>query len=181
MSSLTFSPEDGFRIPRIRSGPRLLRRGLQASCRAGTGRTVTDTTLVLRKLTTLLVHVSRVERRRPDTLEPFQNDTDRQDALALSLVVALQEAVDVSLHMAADEGWGIASSYTESFELLAAHGVLSLELSAKLGSVAALRNRLAHGYGGAWGLRAALARISRRRVGVAKLRRRGRRVHRAAT
>ncbi len=52
---------------------------------------MTDAVLVLRKLTTLLEHASRIERRRPNALEAFQHDTDRQDALALSLVVALQE------------------------------------------------------------------------------------------
>jgi uncharacterized protein YutE (UPF0331/DUF86 family) len=108
---------------------------------------VTDTILVLRKLTTLLEHVSRIERRRPSALEAFQRDTDRQDALALSLIVALQEAVDISLHIAADEGWGVASSYADSFELLAAHGVITLPLAAQLRGVVALRNRVAHGYG----------------------------------
>jgi uncharacterized protein YutE (UPF0331/DUF86 family) len=59
---------------------------------------------VLAKLTTLREHVDRMERRRPSELAPFRADSDRQDALALSLVVALQEAADIALHIASDEG-----------------------------------------------------------------------------
>ncbi|HUE87441.1 MAG TPA: DUF86 domain-containing protein [Vicinamibacterales bacterium] len=107
---------------------------------------MTNTALVLSKLSTLRDHVDRMERRRPATLDEFRGDVDRQDALALSLLVALQEASDIALHIASDEGWGIASSYAASFDLLARHGVIDEELSARLVGVAALRNRVAHGY-----------------------------------
>jgi uncharacterized protein YutE (UPF0331/DUF86 family) len=107
---------------------------------------VTNPALVLSKLSTLRDHVDRMERRRPATLDEFRGDVDRQDALALSLLVALQEASDIALHIASDEGWGIASSYAASFDRLARHGVIDEELSARLVGVAALRNRVAHGY-----------------------------------
>jgi uncharacterized protein YutE (UPF0331/DUF86 family) len=108
---------------------------------------MTDRGLVLAKLTTLHEHVARMERRRPDTLPAFAVDVDRQDALAMSLVVALQEAVDIALHISSDEGWGVAASYAGSFELLAAHGVIAPALAERMGGLAALRNRVAHGYG----------------------------------
>jgi uncharacterized protein YutE (UPF0331/DUF86 family) len=107
---------------------------------------VTNTALVLSKLSTLRDHVDRMERRRPATLDEFRSDVDRQDALALSLLVALQEASDIALHIASDEGWGIASSYAGSFDVLARHAVIGADLSARLVGVAALRNRVAHGY-----------------------------------
>jgi uncharacterized protein YutE (UPF0331/DUF86 family) len=108
---------------------------------------MTSASLVLRKLTTLLDHTSRVERRRPDALDAFRSDLDRQDALAMSLLVALQEAADICLHIAADEGWGIASSYAEGFALVARHDVIPMALADRLSAIAALRNRVAHGYG----------------------------------
>jgi uncharacterized protein YutE (UPF0331/DUF86 family) len=107
---------------------------------------MTDTKLVLAKLTTLREHVDRMERRRPPALEDFRADVDRQDALALSLMVSLQEAADIALHIASDEGWGIASSYAESFELLARQGVIAPDLARRMVGIAALRNRVAHGY-----------------------------------
>lgn len=107
---------------------------------------MTDAVLVLAKLTTLRDHLARMERRRPATFDELRTDVDRQDALALSLLVALQESADIALHMAADEGWGVASSYAESFELLAKAGVIGRDLARKLAAIASLRNRVAHGY-----------------------------------
>jgi uncharacterized protein YutE (UPF0331/DUF86 family) len=107
---------------------------------------MTNPALVLSKLTTLREHVDRIERRRPATLQEFRGDLDRQDALALSLLVALQEAADIALHNASDEGWGIAPSYAASFDILAQRSVIDEALAARLAGVASLRNRVAHGY-----------------------------------
>jgi uncharacterized protein YutE (UPF0331/DUF86 family) len=107
---------------------------------------VTDANLVLAKLGTLNEQIARMERRRAIDLELFRDDLDRQDALAMSLLVALQEAADVAMHIASDEGWGVAPSYAESFHRLAQHGIIDAALAAKLANIASLRNRIAHGY-----------------------------------
>jgi uncharacterized protein YutE (UPF0331/DUF86 family) len=107
---------------------------------------VTDPILVLRKLTVLREHVARIRRRRVDDLEAFRADTDLQDALALSLLVAIQEALDIAMHICADEGWGIPASYADSFEIVARHGVIDPALASDLARMTALRNRIAHGY-----------------------------------
>jgi uncharacterized protein YutE (UPF0331/DUF86 family) len=107
---------------------------------------VTDTTIVLRKLASLRDHVGRMRRRRSPDPALFREDVDLQDALSMSLLVAVQEALDIALHMAADEGWGLPASYVESFELLANHGIVDRSLAIELSKMAALRNRLAHGY-----------------------------------
>jgi uncharacterized protein YutE (UPF0331/DUF86 family) len=75
---------------------------------------VTDAGLVLHKLGVLREHVARARRRRPTSAELLRGDVDRQDALAMSLLVAIQEAVDVAFHIIADEQWGVPSSYAES-------------------------------------------------------------------
>lgn len=107
---------------------------------------MTDNLLVLRKLTILREHVARVRRRRPDDIESFRTDVDLQDAMAMSLLVAIQEALDIAMHLCADEGWGIPGSYAESFDILAAHAVIEPALAADLGRITAVRNRIAHGY-----------------------------------
>jgi uncharacterized protein YutE (UPF0331/DUF86 family) len=107
---------------------------------------VTDLALVAGKLQNLREHLARAHERRPTDLVDFSTDKILQDALAMSLLVALQEAVDIAFHMIADEGWGIARSYADGFSTLAEHGVLSAELAHELGNVARLRNRLTHGY-----------------------------------
>jgi len=64
-----------------------------------------------------------MRRRRSDDLESFKLDTDRQDAIGMSLLVAVQDALDIALHMASDEGWGVAASYADSFGMLASNGL----------------------------------------------------------
>jgi uncharacterized protein YutE (UPF0331/DUF86 family) len=79
-------------------------------------------------------------------VEALRTDVDLQDALAMSLLVAIQEAVDIAFHIAADEGWGVPSSYVEGFEILARQGVIDAALAGELSRVVAVRNRIAHGY-----------------------------------
>ncbi len=107
---------------------------------------MTDPGIVLRKLTSLREHVGRLRRRRSGDLDSFRIDVDRQDALSMSLLVAIQDALDIALHIASDEGWGVPASYGEAFTLLADHGAIEQTLAAELAAMAALRNRLAHGY-----------------------------------
>ncbi len=64
----------------------------------------------------------------------------------MSVLVVVQESLDVAFHVASDEGWGVPASYRESFDLLAHHGVIGQELASSLGGAAQLRNRIAHGY-----------------------------------
>ncbi len=107
---------------------------------------MTDPVLVLRKVSLMREHVGRVRRRRPRSAEALRADVDLQDAIAMSLFVAIQDAVDVAMHIAADEGWGVPSSYADAFDILARHGVLADEHARALGKTVAVRNRIAHGY-----------------------------------
>lgn len=109
---------------------------------------MTDRSIVLQKLATLRDHVERVRRRRPDTVAKLRDDLDLQDAIALSLLVAIQEAVDIAFHVVSDEGWGVPASYGDGFAMLAAHAVVGGDLAARMAQAAGLRNRIAHGYAG---------------------------------
>lgn len=107
---------------------------------------MTDRILVLTKLSTMRDHLERVRRRRPPSPEKLQADTDLQDALAMSLMVAIQEAVDIAFHVVADEGWGVPSSYADGFAILARHGVIDVTLADALARIVTVRHRIAHGY-----------------------------------
>jgi uncharacterized protein YutE (UPF0331/DUF86 family) len=65
----------------------------------------------------------------------------------MSLLVAIQEAIDIAFHIVSDEGWGLPSSYADGFEILARHGVIDDALADALSRTVAVRNRIAHGYG----------------------------------
>jgi uncharacterized protein YutE (UPF0331/DUF86 family) len=107
---------------------------------------MTDPAIVVRKLAMLSDHVERLRRRRPEHAEALRTDVDLQDAVSMSFLVAVQVALDIATHVAADNRLGVPATYAESFALLAKHGILDAGTSAVLGQMAALRNRIAHGY-----------------------------------
>ena len=107
---------------------------------------MTDPIIVLRKLATLREHLNRARARRPATAGELERDPLLQDALAMSLFVTIQEAIDIAFHIVADEGWGMPGSYAEAFAILADKGAIDPGLVAPLEGCAHLRNRIAHGY-----------------------------------
>ena len=107
---------------------------------------MTNVPLVTRKLAVLEEHLRRLRERRPDSVDAFVADALVQDAIAMSVLVVVQEAVDIALHVASDEGWGVPTRYADGFGLLAKHAVISEPLAADLARAVQLRNRIAHGY-----------------------------------
>ena len=107
---------------------------------------MTNIPLVARKLAVLEEHLRRLRQRRPTNIETFVTDPLLQDAVAMSVLVVVQEAVDIALHVASDEGWGVPTRYADGFNLLAKHDVISDLLASDLGRAVQLRNRIAHGY-----------------------------------
>lgn len=107
---------------------------------------MTDVELVLHKLRRLREQLALVRERRPEAADVLTTDLVLRDALALALLVATQEVVDIAYHMAADSGWGVPKSHADALELLAKHGVLRPETAASVTVVARVRNRIAHGY-----------------------------------
>lgn len=107
---------------------------------------MTNAALVTRKLAVLQEHLQRLRSRRPATAAELRKDDLLQDAIAMSVLVVVQEAIDIALHIASDEGWEIPSTSREAFVTLARHGVLTEQLVTELGVAAQLRNRIAHGY-----------------------------------
>ena len=107
---------------------------------------MTDSELVIQKLAVLRDHLARSRRRRPVEVDRLRDDVDLQDSLSLSVLVAIQEAIDIAFHIVSDEGWGAPASYAESFDLLQRHGVIDAALARVLSGAVGLRNRVAHAY-----------------------------------
>jgi uncharacterized protein YutE (UPF0331/DUF86 family) len=107
---------------------------------------MTNAALVARKLAVLVDHLGRLRSRRPESLSAFEVDLLVQDAIAMSILVIVQEAMDIALHIASDEGWELATTYREAFGTLSKRGVIDAELAISLAGTAYLRNRIAHGY-----------------------------------
>ncbi len=107
---------------------------------------MTDPELLLHKLGELRRHVARARRRRGSEFAELAADEDRQDALLLSVMIALQEAVDCAFHVAVSRDLGVPTSNADAFTRLAAAGIIAADLAKTLGEGARLRNRIAHGY-----------------------------------
>lgn len=107
---------------------------------------MTNAALVARKLAVLDEHLRRLRDRRPDDAAMLESNLLLQDALAMSVLVVVQEAIDIALHIASDEGWELAAKNREAFTVLERHGVIDASLAASLGGAVQLRNRIAHGY-----------------------------------
>jgi uncharacterized protein YutE (UPF0331/DUF86 family) len=107
---------------------------------------MTDAGLVLDKLRRLRDGVALVRERRPSSPDTLRTDPVLRDALAMSLLVTVQQVADIAYHIAADEGWGVPDSHAEALDLLASHGVMSADLAVRIADVVRVRNRLAHGY-----------------------------------
>lgn len=107
---------------------------------------MTDKTIIRDKLANMREHAGRARTRRPDDRGGFEANAELQDAVALSVLVAVQEACDIAMHITADEGWGLPGSFGEAFELLSRNDVIAVAHSRELAELAALRGRIAHGY-----------------------------------
>lgn len=57
--------------------------------------------------------------------------------------------IERDAHIASDEGWEVATTFRDAFEVLAKHSLVTAELAARLGATAQLRNRIAHATVGA--------------------------------
>ena len=83
---------------------------------------MTNVLLVTRKLAVLREHLERLRRRLPESAAVLRADVDRLDAIAMSVFVVVQEAIDIAFHIAGDEGWGVPATYGQGFDLLAQKG-----------------------------------------------------------
>ncbi len=65
-----------------------------------------DPLLVTRKLALMREHLTRLRRRRPEAVDQLRADEDRLDALSMSVLVVVQEAIGLAFHIASDDRGG---------------------------------------------------------------------------
>lgn len=78
--------------------------------------------------------------------ESFLADRRLQTMAERWLQLAVEACLDLANHLIATREWPTPTTYREAFSTLAAKGVLSAELAAKMESWAGLRNVLVHLY-----------------------------------
>jgi uncharacterized protein YutE (UPF0331/DUF86 family) len=105
-----------------------------------------DPEVVRRRLREIDRRVSALRAIATGHRDGFVTDLDLQATTERHLQVAIQAAIDVALHVLADETAETPSDYGSAFTLLAAASVLPDELGDRLRAAAGLRNVLVHAY-----------------------------------
>jgi uncharacterized protein YutE (UPF0331/DUF86 family) len=102
--------------------------------------------VIARRLLSLSEALKELERPAAADARALAGDAVLRAAVERWLQVAVEACMDVAYHVVASEGWTPPESGRAAFASLAAHGKMSLDLAARLGSAAALRNVLVHDY-----------------------------------
>ena len=105
---------------------------------------MTDADLILKKLARIESLVGDPRRlARPDLLG---SDVREERFVEHTLMIAIESATDVGLHIVAEERLGEPQRRRETFVLLARAGWISRDLSEKLQRMVGFRNVLVHEY-----------------------------------
>jgi uncharacterized protein YutE (UPF0331/DUF86 family) len=77
---------------------------------------------------------------------PFEEDHLRQDAIAVNMQRACEQAIDLANYTIRKRKLGLPKESRESFLLLGENGILPQELSKNLAKMVGFRNTLVHEY-----------------------------------
>lgn len=105
---------------------------------------MTDFDLVSKKLA--LIETSVQELRTLARPEQIRHDVREERFVEHTLQIAIQAALDVASHIAADNRLGEPRTNRELFDLLERYGWIPADLAASLRQMAGFRNILVHGY-----------------------------------
>lgn len=104
-----------------------------------------DRDVLIVKLAQLHDAITRVESKRPDTLDRLLADRDLQDIVAKNLERAVQVSIDIATHLATMNGMAPQAA-GESFRNLADSGFLDRRLADAMARAVGFRNILVHDY-----------------------------------
>ena len=105
-----------------------------------------DPVILADKLESLRRCVARIEERRVASAEALEADLDVQDIVTLNLTRAIQLCVDAAAHVLADTEQPTPRTMGEAFDLLAAEGLIPVDLAARMRAAVGFRNIAVHAY-----------------------------------
>ncbi len=100
----------------------------------------------------ILAKVGNIQRclrriKEVTNLDPSSLDNiDKQDIFVLNLQRAIESAIDISAHIVASEGLGLASTIKDNFKFLHEAGIIDEGLLKKMQSMVGFRNIAVHDY-----------------------------------
>jgi uncharacterized protein YutE (UPF0331/DUF86 family) len=102
--------------------------------------------VVLAKVAAIDHCLNRISEVRGEPRRSALLPIDVEDIVVVNLQRAAQAAIDLALHVAASEGYGLPGDLAEGFTLLEKNGVIDSELAAKLRRMVGFRNIAVHQY-----------------------------------
>ena len=105
-----------------------------------------DSLILGEKIEALRRCVQRVEAKRVESPDLLRADPDRQDIISLNLTRAVQLCVDMAVHVLVDTAQPAPQTMGEAFDLLAAEGIVTESLAARMRSAVGFRNVAVHSY-----------------------------------
>ena len=103
-------------------------------------------TVLLQKLDSLQICITRIEAKTPSQLDLFRSDIDAQDILILNLLRAVQLAVDICAILIQKAGSKPAGTMREVFEIAQKENILDEKLALSMVNAVGFRNIAAHQY-----------------------------------
>jgi uncharacterized protein YutE (UPF0331/DUF86 family) len=105
-----------------------------------------DSEVIEQKLESLRRCLQRIQEKCPSSAEALAKDIDMQDIVALNLTRAIQICVDIGAHLIAGIDTPPPATMGQTFDVLAAHGNISLELAKRMKKAVGFRNIAVHNY-----------------------------------
>ena len=105
-----------------------------------------DRGVIEQKIESLRRCVARVHQKCPATADALANDVDAQDILTLNLTRAVQLCVDIGAHIIAARDNPAPDTMGQTFDVLAALGLISPELAVRMKKAVGFRNIAVHNY-----------------------------------
>ena len=103
--------------------------------------------LILQKLEKLRFYVERIEEKTPVSSDLLSQDLDSQDIIVLNLERAIQECVDIALHIISDDdSVPVPDTMAQAFLTLRQMKILSQITAEKLAKAVGFRNIAVHAY-----------------------------------
>jgi uncharacterized protein YutE (UPF0331/DUF86 family) len=105
-----------------------------------------DAPIVTRRLLVLSEALQDLARPDAQDVRALAENRLLRAAVERWLQIAIETCIDLAYHIASDAGWPPCESARAAFALLASHGLIDVDLAARLGRAAGLRNLLVHDY-----------------------------------
>lgn len=102
--------------------------------------------VIVRKLSKLKEYVDELCRAEDITWEKYQKDIRTRAFVERYIHIAIQTVFDIANHIIAYQEWKEPETYRETFDILAAHGVVPEEKVVDFQNMASFRNMLVHHY-----------------------------------